>query len=213
MDKIKEQLVIAYDRQAGTRDATVKAAWKLEERADFLQRVQEQDGRSLLEIGAGPGLDAKFFQDHGLRVRCIDLSPQHVALCVEKGLDADEMDFAQMLFADESFDAIWALNCLLHVPKAELPNVLQEIRRVLKPGGLFYMGVYGREDSEGVWEGDHYEPKRFFSFFRDETLLTFLEPHFLVRSFRTLPHTTDLDFQSVVLQRPGDALPNSHRRF
>lgn len=202
LDPVKEQLIVAYDRLATTRDATAKAPWKIETRADFFRRLQDQNCHTLLEIGAGPGHDAKFFQDHGLHVRCIDLSAKHVELCREKGLDAHVMDFAHMHFADQSFDAIWALNCLLHVPKAQLPQVLQEIHRVLKPGGLFYMGVYGRQDIEGVWEGDHYEPKRFFSFFHKDTLESLLKRDFLVQSFQILPHLDDLDFQSIVLQRP-----------
>jgi hypothetical protein len=65
------------------------------------------------------------------------------------------------------------------------------------------MGVYGRNNSEGICERDHYDPKHFFSFFRAQDLVSQLEPYFSVRSFRVLPHSDDLDFQSVILQHPS----------
>ena len=66
---------------------------------------------------------------------------------------------------DDSYDAIWSMNALLHVPKKNLLIVLENLRRVLKSGGLFYLGIYGGYNSEAIWEEDPYTPKRFFSFF------------------------------------------------
>jgi hypothetical protein len=39
-----------------------------------------------------------------------------VARCRDKGLDAQVMDFSQLNFPAQSFDAVHAMNCLLHVP-------------------------------------------------------------------------------------------------
>jgi SAM-dependent methyltransferase len=74
-----------------------------------------------LEIGAGTGNDGLYFQNNGLDVTCTDLSPDMVNLCREKGLKAYVMDFLSLDFPPGSFDAIYALNCLLHVPTRELP--------------------------------------------------------------------------------------------
>ena len=197
LDIVKAQLITAYDRQAGERDAATRQPWKIQERDEFLQIIQKRKLHRLLEIGAGPGHDAKFFQDSGLEVTCIDLSPNMVALCKDKGLDAHVMDYSQITFPDQSFDAIWALNSLLHVPKTELLNVLAGIQRILRPDGLFYMGVYGRHNFEGIWKDDSYEPKRFFSFFEEATLKEILSQFFTILSFKTLPHSDVLDFQSV----------------
>lgn len=106
--------------------------------------------------------------------------------------------------ADDTFDAIYAMNCLLHVPKDQIRVVLGEIRRVLKPQGLFYMGVYGGQDSEGIWENDTYEPKRFFSFFTDEKMIELGEEFYHLESFNVVEYQPEgLHHQSMVLRRMG----------
>jgi len=194
----------AYDRHAEERDGGGIQDWKIAERDRFLAALRETKAETLLEIGAGPGRDSLFFAERGLRVTAVDLSPEMVRLCRDKGLDAREMDMAELDFPDGSFDAVYALNCLLHIPKAELGAVLREIRRVLKPGGLFYMGVYGGIDSEGVWEQDVYEPKRFFAMYEDDAMREAVGSVFEVAHFGVVklaeggrqPH-----FQSMFLRK------------
>jgi SAM-dependent methyltransferase len=195
----------AYDRQAEERDKRETSSWKLEERQRFLTLLQQEGKQSLLEIGAGTGACSKFFQDGGLEVIATDLSPENVKRCREKGLTAYEMDFFHLDFPPRSFDAVHALNCLLHVPKKDLPEVLQAIRALLKPGGLFYLGVYGGKDSEGVYPEDHYEPNRFFSFLSDEQLEAVATKFFEMVDFRQIPLKEDeFHFQALILRQGHD---------
>jgi SAM-dependent methyltransferase len=198
----KTTLKQAYNKHAEDREQTKLEPWKFEEREQFLNRITKEGYTTLLEIGAGTGRDSLYFQQQGLQVTCIDLTEEMVRLCKEKGLDAQLMDFQHLDFNANSFDAVYALNCLLHVPKAELDRVLEGIHSVLKPGGLFFYGVYGGQETEGVWEKDFYEPKRFFSMFEDEALVQVAKRHFDVEDFHTVsmgegaPH-----FQSLLLRK------------
>jgi SAM-dependent methyltransferase len=195
----------AYDRKVEERDKKETSSWKFEERQRFLAVLQEEGKQSLLEIGAGTGACSKFFQDSGLEVIATDLSPENVQRCCEKGLTAYEMDFFHLDFPPRSFDAVHALNCLLHVPKKDLPEVLQAIQTLLKPGGLFYLGVYGGKESEGVYPEDHYEPKRFFSFLSDEQLEAVATEFFELVDFRQIPLKGDeFHFQALILRRGRD---------
>jgi SAM-dependent methyltransferase len=127
-----------------------------------------------------------------------------VALCESKGLAARVMDLADLDFPPDTFDAVYAVNCLLHVPDRELPGVLRGVRAVLRPGGLFYLGVYGGIDHEGVWEDDPYEPKRFFSFRTDERMREIVAGAFEVHTFRRISldgRGDGLHFQSLVLRK------------
>jgi SAM-dependent methyltransferase len=193
----------SYNRNAPDREQSGISDWKVEERQAFLSLLQQEEKRRLLEIGAGPGRDSKFFQDHSLEVICTDLSPEMVGHCRAKGLTAYTMDFLNLDFPATSFDAVYALNCLLHVPKADFKVVMETIRRLLKPGGLFYLGVYGGHDFEGILPLDTCIPKRFSSFYTDEHLQRAISPHFEILSFKTIPveGETERHFQSMTLKR------------
>ncbi len=182
----RDNLRLTYDRQAPARDDGHIQDWKAAERAAFLALLQKENKCSLLELGSGPGRDGKFFLDNGLNVTCTDLSPEMVRRCREKGLNARVMDMADLDFPPGSFDAAYAMNSLLHLTKAELPEVLRKISSVLKPRGVFFMAVYGGSDSEGMWELDDQEPKRFFSRFSDEHLNEVVSEVFDVLSFRNV---------------------------
>jgi SAM-dependent methyltransferase len=193
----------SYNRNAAERENYPMVGWKIEERGNFLSLLQQEGRQRLLEIGAGPGRDSKFFQDNGLEVICTDLSPEMVTICQSKGLTAYAMDFLNLDFPDTSFDAVYALNCLLHVPKADLRKVLGTIQRLLKPSGLFYFGVYGGHDYEGVWPKDDYTPKRFFSFYLDDQIKSIASQFFDLLYFKTIPVEGDdvSHFQSMILKR------------
>jgi SAM-dependent methyltransferase len=192
-----------YDRKVAERTGRAIEPWKLAERATFLARLQAEGKRTLLEIGAGPGRDSRFFHDNGLTVTCTDLSPQMVEHCRQLGLDAHVMDFANLRFPPASFDAIFAQNCLLHVPKADFPGILTSLHDLLAPDGLFFLGQYGGVDREGIWAGDHYEPKRFFARYLDEQLQALVTRQFAVVDFHRvlLEDETRGHFQSLTLRR------------
>jgi SAM-dependent methyltransferase len=193
----------SYDAQVQSREAMTESDWKLKERLDFLTLAKQEKVSTILELGAGPGKDSVFFQDHGFDVTCTDLSPEMVKLCQQKGLKASVMDLVHIEFSANSFDAVYAVNCLLHIPKQEFPQAMEGIVKVLKPGGLFCLELYGGYDFEGIWTDDTYEPKRFFAFYEDETLQKEAAKYFTVDSFKRILVADDdakLHFQSIVLR-------------
>lgn len=202
-DDVMTGLRDAYNHSAAEREKADIAPWKQEERRHFLSLLQAEDKRTLLEVGAGTGKDSLYFQQNGLGVTCIDASPEMVKLCRQKGLTAHVRDFLSLGFPAESFDALYALNCLLHVPKHDLPAVLQALRQVLRSGGLFYLGLYGGIDFEGVWPDDQHDPKRFYSYHTDDGIQQAVRPYFDVLSFKRIMtgRGPDLHFQSLLLRR------------
>lgn len=200
--QVRANLILSYNRQAEQRNKSDMEDWKVIERAGFLTLLKSEQKQSLLEIAAGHGRDSKFFQENGLQVTCVDLSPEMVRLCQQKGLNAHIMDMVDLDFEEGSFEAVYSLNSLLHLPKTELPIVLQNIRRVLKANGLFFLGVYGGYDFEGIWETDSYVPKRFFSFHSDEGLRQAVTASFTLLSFKQINSGDgDLHFQSLTLRK------------
>ncbi|MGW5671986.1 methyltransferase domain-containing protein [Micromonospora sp. NPDC003776] len=200
-DEVLGPLRAAYDARAAERDGLTKEPWKLAERQAFRDRLAP--GARLLEIGAGTGQDASYFQREGFAVVAVDLSPAMVGRCRAKGVEAHVMDFLHLSFPPGSFDAVFALNCLLHVPNHDLPAVLAAIRAALRPGGLFFLGVYGgTESAEGPIDGDQHVPPRFFSWRTDDQLLGFATAWFDLVDFHRVEVGGGHRFQSLTLRRP-----------
>jgi SAM-dependent methyltransferase len=109
---------------------------------DFQDRIREREilaaaalcGRPparLLEIGAGPGAQAKFLSARGFDVTAIDLAgSQYEPLRVFPVIDYDGRT---MPFPDHSFDVIYSSHVVMHIVDTE--QFHQEVQRVLKPGG------------------------------------------------------------------------------
>ncbi|MCZ8517621.1 class I SAM-dependent methyltransferase [Paenibacillus filicis] len=178
LSEAKNNLARSYNEDAYRRSQSNPSEWKLQERENFMNVLRDEGKKNLLEIGSGTGKDAKVFSDQGYEVTCIDLSSEMIRFCKEQGLHAKVMDFYELEFLDDSFDAVYALNCLLHVPNDDMEKVLKEIKRVLKPDGVFYLGLYGGKDTEGIWEEDWCDPKRFFAFRSEETIQSIVKNDF-----------------------------------
>lgn len=158
----RPDLVAFYDAHAADRAKRPMQEHRVALRSRFVEMLREAEVASLVEFGAGTGRDASAFAEAGFEVLATDLSPEHVACCRQRGLTAQVADFYDLPFDDETFDAGWAMSTFLHVPDADLHDVLTEVRRVLRPGALMGVGLWGGLDFEGAWVDDE-PPQRFYA--------------------------------------------------
>ena len=167
----------------------------------FLKFLQAEERETLLEIGCGPGGDALFFQNQGFRVLAVDNTPTMVKLTAEKGVPTQVLDCYDLDHINERFDAVYTMNCLLHIPKRDMNQILLLISKRLNDNGLMYLGIWGDENFEGIWEKDRYEPKRFFSFWKTEALLEVLQRSFRLEYYRRLEPHEGRVFNSLIARK------------
>lgn len=102
----------------------------------FLDRLPA--GATILELGCGGGRDSARIIERGFALDATD----GVAAMVRKANERFDVGARQMRFdeldAENSYDAVWAHACLLHVARADLPDVLRRIHRALRPGGWHF---------------------------------------------------------------------------
>jgi SAM-dependent methyltransferase len=202
--ELKERFSKSYDSQSAIRNEKENPEWKDAERETFLSWLKEENKEYVLDLGAGPGKDSLYFKENGLQPFAVDISPRMIEFCREKGIPSEVMSFDELEFGGKKFDAVWAMNSLLHIPKKDIEAVLKRLDSVLNERGLLYIGVYGGEDSEGIWEKDVYEPKRFFSFHSSAAIQKLVSRFFTIEDFVVLPPEaveSSFVFQSLILRK------------
>ncbi len=179
----KDDLVLAYDADAKRRAATTPSRWRTDAIDAFADKISAAGVESVLELGCGTGQLARYLADLDFDVTAIDLSPANIKATQARGVHSLVADFASLPFPDNSFEASLAVNSLIHVPPSELPNVFSEISRVLRPGALFLMVVWGGVTEDGFVDSEWLDPPRYFSSYSDEDLLALDTPGFMHTSF------------------------------
>lgn len=108
-------------------------------RVHAIQRMGIQPGHRVLEVGVGTGINAALYP-RGCAVTGIDLSSSMLEIArdriARKGIRnvrLVEMDAADLKFADETFDIVYAPYLISVVP--DPVSVVREMRRVCRTGG------------------------------------------------------------------------------
>lgn len=97
-----------------------------------------------LEIGCGPGRLMKPLSRHFGEIHGVDVSDEMIGMARERlaGIPHAHVHSTNgaslALFADESFDFVYSYAVFQHIPSRDVVlEYMREIRRVLKPGGMF----------------------------------------------------------------------------
>ncbi len=108
-------------------------------RLQAIQRMDIQSGERVLEVGVGTGINLSLYPQH-CSVTGIDFSGSMLEIARERSARKQmqnvrllQMDAADLKFADDAFDIVYAPYLISVVP--DPIKVAQEMRRVCRPGG------------------------------------------------------------------------------
>ena len=152
---ISDVTIAQYDRTAdafweGTRDHDVS-----QNVAALLDHVEARPCR-ILDFGCGPGRDLATFRRLGHEAVGLDGSARFVAMArSHSGCEVLHQDFLALDLPTARFDGVFANASLFHVPSRDLPRVLHELHRALKPRGVLFVSNPRGSNREG-WQGDRY---------------------------------------------------------
>ena len=105
---------------------------------------QAEHGAPIADLGCGPGHVAAWLADWGVAAVGIDLSPAMIAVGRREYPQVEFRvgDLLALPAADGEFGAAIAFYSIIHLEPGELPRAFEEIRRVLRPGGLFLVAFH-----------------------------------------------------------------------
>jgi SAM-dependent methyltransferase len=123
-------------------DAKPTAGWVQQHQSKWAGRVLQiarlYDKHKVLEVGCGQGLLAEMLQEQGLDVSANDVIDILDPAVRESGVHFDTADVCEKLpYADGEFELVFAVNAFEHF--SEPARALDEMLRVLRPGGLLYL--------------------------------------------------------------------------
>ncbi|MEK7518527.1 MAG: class I SAM-dependent methyltransferase [Patescibacteria group bacterium] len=167
---------------------------------DFVARFLEllPQSSSMLDLGCGPGWETHRMKRAGLQQTGLDLSEELLEIARKNNPQAAfvQGDMRHLPFPSDTFDGVFAKASLLHLQKTDVPLVLDEILRILKPNGILHLALkkqrVGQPPEEIVTENDYgYTYERFFSYWAMSELLSVLQKHqFIVLESEESPSTS-----------------------
>lgn len=137
--------------QPGTREFFADLDQYHFEKLHHLVRLIDFDayrGKRVLDVGCGAGTDLARFAKGGAIATGVDISSSAIDLAranfSQQGLEADlrVADGEHLPFPDDTFDFVFAHGVVQYTPEGRA--LVEECRRVLKPGGEAVFQVYNR---------------------------------------------------------------------
>jgi len=159
--RTKDEARQTYDKLSRYYDYTMGALGrKYAEMA--LRRLSIVEGQTILEIGFGTGYCLKLITEcvgQTGKVYGIDISSGMMEMTKKRLEKAGMAKIVELIFADaaclpfddNTFDAVFMSFALEVIDTPEIPKVLEQIRKVLKPGGRLGVASMSKENGNSVF--------------------------------------------------------------
>ncbi|MEV0436919.1 class I SAM-dependent methyltransferase [Nocardia sp. NPDC050413] len=101
----------------------------------------------VLDLGCGPGHFTHILTEAGIAAEGLDMVPEFIehARATYPGIPFEVGSIRAVDAPDESVAGLLSWFSLIHLPPDEIPGVLAELRRILRPGGRLVVGFFTDE--------------------------------------------------------------------
>ena len=134
-------------------------------------------GKKILDVGCGCGRDVEYFLQEGFDAIGIDLSEEMLkqARKIVPKTKLKKGDFTDLKFKKESFDGIWSMAGLIHIPRKEMVNVLKGFNNILTKKGILYLDVNEGKGEENLKKPKYNNEPRQYVYFTEKEMHGYLK--------------------------------------
>lgn len=164
---IAEYQATAESFRLGTWDHDVS-----QNRNALISAMSKNPGR-ILDVGCGPGRDLMAFKTLGQEAIGLDATPAFVDMAKHiTGCEVWQQNFLNLNLPMQHFDGVFANASLLHVPEANMEQVLRDLYECLVVGGAIVTSL-ARGSGEGF--DRRATGERYTSFWEYETIVPYVK--------------------------------------
>ncbi len=108
----------------------------------FAELAKIRNLNRILDLGCGAGRHVVFLAKHGFETHGLDISIEALKICQSRlkneGIEPllVQANMSDLPYPNGFFDGVIAIAAVYHLKLAELKQTIDEIHRILKPGGL-----------------------------------------------------------------------------
>jgi SAM-dependent methyltransferase len=145
--------VMSADSKAWDWKRSASERWSIPSEISYylVHRWKSRGYTDFLDLGCGPGRHSLQFAEAGFTVFSMDLSEDAVASLADRArasgakLKASCGDMRRLPYGDASMDCLLAYHVVSHTDTRGIREVIGELRRVLRPGGEFYLTLCSKK--------------------------------------------------------------------
>ena len=138
-------------------------------------KAENRKAVKVLDVGCGTGAGTWFVAREGFDAYGVDGSETAIAIA-KRRFEEERLeghfsvgDIVELDFPDENFDAVIDIASIQHNSSENIQNILNEVHRVLKPGGKFFGMMLGEcvDWNTGDYTTHHFTQNELEDFFKE----------------------------------------------
>lgn len=142
---------------------------------DFLYAQTASPDASVLELGCGPGMIAKYLLSKQPQLQFLgtDVAPNMIALAQNNVPNArfQLLDAREILSLNKQFDLIVSGFCIPYLSAEEVEKFIADCRKMLSEKGLLYISFVPGDESKSEWQTGSSGDRVYFNFHAEQRII------------------------------------------
>lgn len=196
-----------YEAEATARQRPALSPARRQLCDGFVRLLRAEGRSSVVDLGAGPGLEGPAFIEAGIRYTGVDLAVGNGHVAAESRITVVPGSIVTPPFRSHSFDAAWSGSVLMHLDAVTMATAVDAMADLLRPDSPAVIGLWCSDDDHLSVESDAQRNTRPFYLRTPATNLAIIQRRFDVTATETWPDVGRDDEYFVIINARARSAP------